>query len=461
MARSFQAAVCSTCLAAATLGLSWGNVAAQPAPATTWSGSNSANSSSWLAGGLAGYNWQRGSMIFGFETDLSAMQLKSNASGFAGITSGNSQQQFFNSTSATIDWYGTVRGRLGVTSGPLLFYGTAGLAYGNVSLSSNFSPANNNTNGGVISLAGAAALALNQQASVLRPGWVAGAGVEYLMRPDISLTLSYQYVDLGSLSLAGSSSFSGSFRSTANQAASVNAHFNAVTAGLSWHFGAPSSGRSAYASMNNNALPLPPSNPWAGFYAGGRGGGAWGYPANVSTSASGVTVVSCFTATTAVLMADGTTRPIAEVRIGDQVVGENGEVNTVVDIETPFLGTRKLYSFNDGPGFVTREHPFLTRGGWKSIAPEATLAENSNLVVGTLEVGDELVMLGTIMTLPKPLTVSFGGLPQAPAAVVVETKSSSLESAKPLDGDPSMIVYNLRLDGNHTYFANNYLVHNK
>ena len=31
----------------------------------------------------------------------------------------------------------------------------------------------------------------------------------------------------------------------------------------------------------------------------------------------------------------------------------------------------------------------------------------------------------------------------------------------PHDGDPFTTVYNLLLDGNHTYFANDYLVHNR
>ena len=51
---------------------------------------------------------------------------------------------------------------------------------------------------------------------------------------------------------------------------------------------------------------------------------------------------------------------------------------------------------------------------------------------------------------------------QAPSVeVLLETKFSRLESITPHDADASMTLYNLRLDGNHTYFANNYLVHNK
>jgi len=126
------------------------------------------------------------------------------------------------------------------------------------------------------------------------------------------------------------------------------------------------------------------------------------------------------------------------------------------------LGSRKLYSFNDGPAFVTPEHPFMTRAGWKSMAPDATFAENNSFKAGALKVGDELVKLETVTTRPKPVSAAFGGaMPTSSVEVVVETKLAPLESTTPHDGDPFMTVYNLRLDGNHTYFANNYLVHNK
>jgi opacity protein-like surface antigen len=50
-----------------------------PTPAP--SGFNSANASSWVAGGHAGYNWQRGSFVFGFETDLQGTHLESSMNG--------------------------------------------------------------------------------------------------------------------------------------------------------------------------------------------------------------------------------------------------------------------------------------------------------------------------------------------------------------------------------------------
>jgi hypothetical protein len=50
-----------------------------PTPAP--SGFNSASASSWVAGGHAGYNWQRGQVVFGFETDLQGTHLQSAMNG--------------------------------------------------------------------------------------------------------------------------------------------------------------------------------------------------------------------------------------------------------------------------------------------------------------------------------------------------------------------------------------------
>jgi outer membrane immunogenic protein len=249
--RPFWAAAFSVCIAAATLALS-GKDAAAGVPAFPAYGSNSASASSWLAGAHAGYNWQSGAAVYGFETDLSATHLNSSMSGGLVDTPPPPPTPNAASTSALIDWYGTVRGRLGVTTGPLLFYGTAGLAYGHVGLSSAFT-----TTG----------LSLNSQASATRAGWVAGAGLEYLVRPDLTLNLGYQYVDLGTVSLASSTSL---FAVTIGQSASAHAQFQTVMAGFSWRFPQTSSA----------------SAPWAGGYAGAQAGGAWGNRTDASYTSS-------------------------------------------------------------------------------------------------------------------------------------------------------------------------------
>jgi outer membrane immunogenic protein len=240
----------SACLMAAALMLPCQQAAAGLAAIPAF-GSNAANASSWLAGAHAGYNWQQGTIVYGFETDFQATHLNSSMTG--GLTAPGPGD--FASTAALIEAYGTFRGRVGVTTGQWLFYGTAGAAYGNVDLSSTFR-----------------GLGVQTFSQTIEPriGWVGGVGVEYLLRPNLMLTLGYQYVDLGRVSVS-SSATGGVFPIlvTAGQAASVHAQFQAVTAGISWRFapdGSPS--------------------PWAGGYAGGQVGGAWGNNASAAYSSS-------------------------------------------------------------------------------------------------------------------------------------------------------------------------------
>jgi outer membrane immunogenic protein len=220
-------------------------------------GSLSADASSWLAGGQAGYNWQANSFVYGLEADLSGMNLKSEASGrLNGPASAD--------LAAKTDWYGSVRGRLGWIAGPWLLYGTGGLAYGKVDLSSRFDT--------IFPIVGTVVPgSLNAETSPLRVGWVAGAGFEYLLLPNVTLGVGYQHVDLGSVSLASSTSFT-SFPGTVQmaQSARVHAAFHVVAASLNWHFSPTNSG-----------------GPWDGFYIGGHAGSAWG------NSASGDYFSSC------------------------------------------------------------------------------------------------------------------------------------------------------------------------
>jgi outer membrane immunogenic protein len=242
----------TACLMAAALALS-GKEAAAGAPApppplpNPAFGSNAANASSWVGGGHAGYNWQQGTLVFGFETDFQGTHLNSSVLG--GLTHNPAivppPAGDFASTTASIDYYGTFRGRLGFTTGQWLFYGTAGAAYGNVDLSSTFSTLGVQT---------------FSQTSEPRIGWVGGVGLQYLLRPNVMLNFGYQYVDLGKISVASSMiGVSGPALVTLGQASTVHAQFQAVTVGMSFRFapdGSPS--------------------PWAGGYAGGQVGGAWG-----------------------------------------------------------------------------------------------------------------------------------------------------------------------------------------
>jgi len=194
--------------------------------------------SSWVAGGHGGYNWQSGPLVYGFETDLSATHLAPGASMV--VTTPFSAAGDFARASSTIDWYGTFRGRGGFASGPLFVFGTAGLAYGHVTLNS------------ALTYQG---IGIDQRASSVRLGWTGGAGAELMLRPDLSLTFNYSYVDLGNVSLSGATAVT----PASTQTATAHGQFHVATVGFSWRFPVAGSG-----------------GPWAGGYVGAQGGGAMG-----------------------------------------------------------------------------------------------------------------------------------------------------------------------------------------
>lgn len=247
---------------------------AQPAPAPTPAfGSNSADASSWLAGAQAGYNWQRGSVVYGIEADISGTALKSEMNTTLPRNAGFIPNPTANTVSS-IDWYGTVRGRLGWATGPVMFYGTGGLAYGktgvNSSLSDNLLP-----------------LSLYSQSSSVKAGWVAGFGIEYLWRPNLILNLGYQYIDLGTTSLASSTP-----NGVLSQSVNAHGQFQVVSVGLSWLF--PPAGPVAVDRPKYNKAPVAPvvSEPWNGFYAGGHAGGTWGNSTDANYSDSNTNIPS-------------------------------------------------------------------------------------------------------------------------------------------------------------------------
>lgn len=81
-----------------------------------------------VVGGMqAGYNWQHNSFVFGLEADVSA--------------TGWNQSTFFGTTGRTINnsvsLLASLRGRLGISFGRTLFYGTGGVAYAKAKLTAH------------------------------------------------------------------------------------------------------------------------------------------------------------------------------------------------------------------------------------------------------------------------------------------------------------------------------------
>ncbi|MCU1448341.1 MAG: hypothetical protein JWP02_511 [Acidimicrobiales bacterium] len=161
---------------------------------------------------------------------------------------------------------------------------------------------------------------------------------------------------------------------------------------------------------------------------------------------------SCFTGATVIAMADGSSKRISDVVLGDRVVGIYGQPNLVLEIERPVLGARALYALNGGDHFVTAEHPIMTTGGWKSIDPAATALEVPSLRVDALRTGD--------VVLHSRSAHSTGGDSGA-LLTRLELEQLRLDRVTSISADAATPLYNLRLDGDHTYVANGFVVHNK
>ncbi|MGL6308377.1 hypothetical protein ACSZMD_00405 [Aeromonas veronii] len=158
---------------------------------------------------------------------------------------------------------------------------------------------------------------------------------------------------------------------------------------------------------------------------------------------------SCFIAGTRITMADGSTRPIETLRVGEQVLDQHGGSNRILAIERVILGKRRLYGINDLPPFFTAEHPLLTTRGWAAISPAMTRTENPQLAVLPLFTGMQ------IMCRPAPAIVT-GNLALQPQPELL-----LVESLCWIEASPTTALFNLLLDGSHSYIANELIVHNK
>jgi outer membrane immunogenic protein len=156
------------------LGYGWGTVDNNPTKPSGFEG-----------GVQAGYNWQNGPWVFGAEGDIQA----------SGADNTFAPWKFSN------PWFGTVRGRAGYAVNNILFYGTAGLAFGEL---------RGMTFGGM-------------SESHTNAGWTGGVGAEFGVARNWSAKIEYLYVDLSDSQFVVTGAQNG-YR------------FGLVRAGVNYHF---------------------------------------------------------------------------------------------------------------------------------------------------------------------------------------------------------------------------------
>jgi outer membrane immunogenic protein len=247
------------------VGYSWGRssstVAFVDAGAIVSSTNSKFDMDGVIGGGQIGYNWQVQNWVWGLEADIqgSGQRGRGNAvcpggtlgavatlnsvcaTGHVGDTAPfNVAAVPVNSDiSQKLEWFGTVRGRLGTTVTPTtLLYVTGGLAYGEISTTNTVSGTNitgaQGTN--VFVLTPVTGSANN---SSTRAGWTVGAGVEGVVSGNWTAKLEYLYIDLGTVSGAFVTPITGRTGGFLTSTYSSHITDNILRVGLNYRWGGP------------------------------------------------------------------------------------------------------------------------------------------------------------------------------------------------------------------------------
>jgi outer membrane immunogenic protein len=171
-----------------------------------------------FGGGQLGYNFQTGNFVFGIETDIQGSDIRGR--GAQNTLTGTADR--FAAVDMNVDYFGTVRGKLGYSFGGVLLYATGGFAYGGVRSAFSYQDTFGFT--GIVG---------NNQTET---GWAAGGGIEVKMSPSWSLKGEYQFIDLSS----NSTGFAALTPATFDQRGNVSrVEFNTVRVGVNYYFNTP------------------------------------------------------------------------------------------------------------------------------------------------------------------------------------------------------------------------------
>lgn len=150
--------------------------------------------------------------------------------------------------------------------------------------------------------------------------------------------------------------------------------------------------------------------------------------------------VFCFVAGTKISMANGISKNVEDIKLGDIVVSHDlsigqDDIATVVNIRTPKHNDIIEFIFSDGVSTKhSSDHPYYVEGkGWSSYKPSLT-KNRYEIDTNSIEIGDTL----------KKIT----------------GENVTLIDIKEIESE-MVTTYSFGLDKNYTYYADKILVHNK
>jgi outer membrane immunogenic protein len=149
----------------AHLGYDWGRTRVLDNGVLTESG---ARTNGVVGGGLIGYNFQSGPLVYGLEFDIGGADLSGNGVVFIPPAIPNHY---------AVDWNGNLRARIGYLLWPqTLFFASGGFAFADFKFTHG--PSGNSF-------------------STVLPGWTVGGGIDHMFTPNFIVRLEYLYADYG------------------------------------------------------------------------------------------------------------------------------------------------------------------------------------------------------------------------------------------------------------------------
>lgn len=139
----------------------------------------------------------------------------------------------------------------------------------------------------------------------------------------------------------------------------------------------------------------------------------------------------CLVKGTPIKMADGTTKAIEDLKVGEEIKGNHGAAK-IIALSRFTQQQDRMFSINGDKAFFTVEHPVLTPKGWKSVDSLITSVKSDAKIIGTLRVGD-IILLEDGKQLPV----------------------TSIEE-KLIDG--GVDAYNISVDGDGSFIANGFIM---
>ena len=183
----------------------------------------------FTGGAQAGFNWQSGSVVWGLETDINYIDRGDRSN--TGVPAGAAfPYAVINGNNNGNNWFGTVRGRLGLAYSRALFYVTGGFAYG---------AGGNNNNSSVTYFSAGCPIAaggcnFSTSTNDSNIGWTVGGGIEYAFTDTISAKVEYLHVEMGRRNAVYTNAANPGFSFTSRDAN----RFDVVRVGLNFKFGA-------------------------------------------------------------------------------------------------------------------------------------------------------------------------------------------------------------------------------